>query len=305
MANIVPFEKIQVPAHLQNRNATANAVFAAALSMGASFPTIGMKGTRFAVKIDGEETVLPTIELSAILLGAKASLDKNWYAEAYDPNSTEIKAPDCFSRDGVKPESSCTSPQSASCAACPQNQYGSGTDQNGNPTKGKACSDTKQLAVCCPVNPDVSIFGIKIPPASLKAFAFYVKETSRRGVDLTTAVTVIGFDPAYSYPVYTFQFGGFLSEKQLVAIDALKGSLEVEAIVGVTAGSEKPVEKPVEAADPFAALGGEEAPVKKPKAAPKKVVDLKPVEEVTEEEVTENNTDNELADLAAQLGIDL
>ena len=298
MANIIALDQIQVPAFLANRS-VSNDVFASGLPQGGGHPSIRLKGTRFAVVSDGSETVLPSTEISVILISAKSNLDKAFYATAYDPNNTEIKAPDCFSKDGVKPDPSATLKQCDSCAGCPQNQFGSGRNQAGQPTAGKACSDTKMLAIFA----NNGIYGFKIPPASLKGFGHYVKETSRRGVDLSTGITVIGFDPNMSYPVLTFNFGGFLAEEQVTKIAAMKGSPEVADIVGgavsvVTQQIQTPViEAPKQAAaDPFASV--EAAPVAKPEKVKPIKAAQKPVEVAPPE-------DDDLAGLAAELGLDL
>lgn len=299
MANIVPFDAIQVPAFLQNR-AVANDVFAAGLPQGGGFPMIGINGTRFVVKADGASTPLNTLEIAVVLLSAKPNLDKTYYASKYNPNEAEAKSPDCFSKDGIKPDPSATLKQCESCAGCPMNQFGSGTDQNGNPGKGKACSDTKMLAIFA----NNGVYGFKVTPSSLKAFGHYVKETSRRGVDLSTAITVIGFDPNFSFPVLTFNFGGFLGEDQVNQIQELKGSAEVADIIGGTATQVAPAQlkqveapKPVATPDPFASV--EAAPVvEKPAPTKPKVVKAvtKPKEEVVEDD---------LSDLAAELGLSL
>jgi len=300
MANIVKYEDIQVPAHLQNRKPNTDS-FLAGISQGKQFPTIGCKGTRFLVKQDGTETVLPTMEIGVVLLGAKPNLDKSYYATAYDPNSTEFKAPDCSSDDGIKPRADSPLKQCESCAGCPQNQFGSGKDASGNPGKGKACSDRKQLAIYA----NNGIYGFSIPPASLKAFVHYVKETSRRGVDLSTAITVIGFDANFSYPVLTFNFGGFLGPEQVAKTEVFAASPEVaEIVAGTPSGpsaakqiEEKPA--PAPAPDPFASMGGET--VAPPAEKPKAVRAVKPKEKVVETVVEAE--DDELAALAAELGL--
>ena len=297
MSAIIPFDSITVPAFLQNRTAS-NDVFMAGLPQGGGFPTIGLKGTRFAVRADGAETVLPSVEIAVVLISAKSNLDKTYYASKYDPNASEAKSPDCFSKDGIKPDASATMKQCESCAGCPQNQFGSGTDNQGNPGKGKACADTKMLAVFC----NNGVYGFKITPSSLKAFGHYCKETSRRGIDLSTAITVIGFDPNFSFPVLTFNFGGFLGEDQVNKIAALKSSPEVADIIGGSPNLVAPrvasapvieAPKPV-AADPFASV--ETVPVvEKPKVV--RAIKEKPVEKVAVED--------DLSALAAELGISL
>jgi len=262
MATLVPLESINtLPAYLANR--AVNTAFAAGLPQGGGFPTIGLKGTRFVIKNEGTETPVPTLELSVILLSAKPNLDKSYYATKYDPNQTEVKSPDCFSKDGVRPDPSSTLKQAESCAGCPMNQFGSGTSADGSPSKGKACSDAKLIALFT----NNGIYGFKIPPASLKAFANYVKDTSRRGIDLSTCITIIGFDANFSFPVLTFNFGGFLAEAQVNKIDQIKGSDQVLEIVGggqpamvspavasAPLVENKPVVAPAPAPDPFATV---------------------------------------------------
>ena len=299
MSNIIALENVTLPAHLMNRSA-ANAVFAAGLPQSAAYPVIGLKGTRFVIRNEGAETAIPKLEISVILLSAKPNLDKTYYASKYDPQATEAKSPDCFSRDGQRPDPSSPLKQAEACAGCPMNQFGSGTGADGAPSKGKACADSKTLAIFA----NNGVYGFKIPPASLKAFTNYVKDTSRRNIDLSTCITVIGFDANFSFPVLTFNFGGFLAEAQVAKIDQLKGSDEVKEIVGsgqaaqvspaVASAPIPPVREVV--ANPF-----EEAVVEAPKKTSKPrtlkvaepaVVDVSPV--------AEPEADDELA---ALLGI--
>ncbi len=306
MANIVKFDDIQLPAHLINRKAN-NEVFLAGLFVGVSFPTLSCNGTRFVFKAEGVTTDLKTLEIAIVLIAAKPNLDKNYYASAYDPNQTETKAPDCSSTDGVKPKADSPLKQCENCAGCPQNQFGSGKDATGNPGKGKACTDRKQLAIFA----NNTACGFSLPPASLKAFSHYVKETSRRGVDLSTAITVVGFDPNFSYPVLTFGFGGFLGAEQITKIEALSASQAVADIIGggqlaLPAPEVKPEPVKIEAKpepaalDPFASVEvvAETVPLKvvKPRTAKEKVIEVKPVEV---------EDDSELAALALELGISL
>jgi hypothetical protein len=313
MANIVPFGTSKVPAHLANRQAS-NDIFLAALPTGASYPLLGCKGTRFRLKSDGEEVVLKENELAIILLGAKTNLERNYYAERYDPNQVEDKAPDCFSRDGIHPDPSVSLKMHESCAGCPMNVFGTSTDAKGNPGKGKACRETKVIAVFA----QGAIYGFKIPPTSLSAFKAYAAAATKHGVDLTTVVTVLGFDPNFDYPVFTFNMGGYLTEGQQIKCDEFKDSPEVHTIidtfpvVNITTPTQiqAPVQKvapPPPPADPFAKTGGvtEELPpprkprVTKPKASPVQAeAELMPPDEPV-------GASDDLATLANDLGLDL
>jgi hypothetical protein len=131
-------------------------------------------------------------------------------------------------------------PQSKTCAACPHNAFGSGRDQDGKPTDGKACSDNKQLAVFtqAPIKAGAenSVFGLRLPPASLKNFALYVKSLTSKRVPLAAALTIVGFDQNSSYPILTFRFGGLLNEQQYARITELSQGDEVVTIITPTPG---------------------------------------------------------------------
>lgn len=298
MANIVALENVTLPAHLMNRS-VANNVFAAGLPQGGGYPSIGLKGTRFVIRNEGAETAIPKLEISVVLLSARPNLDKTYYATKYDPNATEVKSPDCFSRDGQRPDPASPLKQAEACAGCPMNQFGSGTGADGTPSKGKACADTKTLAIFA----NNGVYGFKIPPASLKAFTNYVKETSRRNIDLSTCITVIGFDANFSFPVLTFNFGGFLAEAQIAKIDQLKGSEEVKEIVG---GGQAAQVSPAVASAPVKAVVEnpfEEPVVEAPKKAPKPRI-VKQAEPVVVDVPVAAEAEPEADDeLAALLGI--
>lgn len=306
-----------VPSYLMKPEfmAASNSDLMAGLPQG-GFPLVGLKGTRFVIKNEGTETVLPSNEITVVMLAAKPNLDKAYYAGKFDPNSTEAKSPDCYSVDGIRPDNSATMKQSAACAGCPMNEFGSGVDASGNPGKGKACKDTKMIALFT----NNGVYGFKVPPASLKALGAYIKTLTSRGVAATSCFTLIGFDPNFSYPVLTFNFGGFLTEAQAGIIGQKMHSPEVGAIISTFSAPQvspavaaapivippPPAPEPVviavpadpfatmapAASDPFAAVQAAPAPVEKKVRAVKAV----PAPAPAAGEPTD-------ADLAAALGI--
>jgi len=215
-------------------------------------PRIKLSGKQFMlVDAGGDEIAYPpaklvpgpdgNLYLPVIVLKAKRALSKAWYLEAYNPNAAEFKAPDCASTDGERPDAGVFAPQSDVCATCPQNAFGSGRDQNGNPTKGKACTDNKILAVYVP---GYGIYMLKMPPASLKGFGSFVKKLSASNIPLTTVKTFVGFEVSETYPVLTFQFGGFIPEASLPKLAEMAESPEVKDIIGPVPGeSSAPAQK--------------------------------------------------------------
>ena len=289
----------QVPAHVIKSN---NSSFLAGLPQGDGFPQISLSGTRFVIKSDGVSTPIPTVEIDVIMLGGKETVDRAYYTGKFDHTATEAKSPDCYSETGVQPNGDSPLKQCESCAGCPLNQYGSGTDLNGNPSKGKACKETKRLAIFINgIN-----YGFKIPPTSLKYLRQYVLDFTRQtgGADLCEAITTIGFDPNFTYPVLSFKLKGWLNAEQSAKINQIKNSLEVAAIIGGTAALVAPAvaSAPVlmaptaQVSDPFAPAVEVVAVVKE---KPLKVVKAaaKPVEQVMPE------GDDELARIALDLGL--
>lgn len=229
-----------VPSYLKNPELARKANEEAASGISTGYPArVKLSGKQFTlVDGNGDETPFPPASLVAgpdgnvylpvIVLRAKKALSKSWYAMAYNPNSDTFQAPDCSSEDSERPDASVSAPQSDTCAACPHNAFCSGKDQNGAPTKGKACADTKILAVHVP---GFGVHMLRIPPASLKNFGLFVKQLSANGIPLGTVKTLIGFDLAETYPIMVFKFGGYLPENLIPKLAEMSESIEVCEIV--------------------------------------------------------------------------
>ncbi len=223
-----------IPAYVLNQNAAREMNAEATAGISGGFPpSIRIKNGKFRL-VDGagEETVLKASELQdgesldMVILRAKAGLNKVWYAKPYDPNA-EASAPDCFSLDGKAPDASVSDPQCGSCAGCAMNAWGSGRNQAGEPTKGKACSDNKILAVLY----KGGVYQFKIPPASLANWRVFVKNLSARDVPLGAVIVYVAFDEDVSYSILTFRVGGFIPEQAVPKLMTYVSSPEVEEII--------------------------------------------------------------------------
>jgi hypothetical protein len=158
---LMNIDAANVPAYIKDAAAAAAANEAAAAGISTGFPPrVKLSSTNFVlVDGNGEEVPYPpaklvpgpddNVYLPVVALKAKKELSKTWYAGSYNKGADGV-GPDCFSNDSERPDPSVPNPQSETCAMCPNNAWGSGTDQDGNATKGKACSDTKHLAVLVP-----------------------------------------------------------------------------------------------------------------------------------------------------------
>jgi hypothetical protein len=234
MSNLVPVN-IQVPAHLAARLGTPSVLSQSLMGGisggGESFPRISIKGGRFRIVEGGNETVLDTLALDVIIVGANPNLSKTWYAKAWTPDS-EPSSPDCFSLTGINPDPASTQPQNDLCASCPQNAWGSKVTPQGQQIK--ACSDQKRLAVVAADDPTGPVYLLSVTPAALKGLNAYQKELSLRGIAPEITKTRITFDTDASFPKLKFGFGGFNEADQQAAVDQLFGTAEVKEITGET-----------------------------------------------------------------------
>ncbi len=231
MSNIIP-TNISIPAHLKERLGSASGLgnaIGAGISTGESTPRISLKGGRFRIIDGGNETVLPTLTLDVIIVGANPNLSKIWYANQWTPEN-EPTSPDCYSLNGLTPNPDSTKPQHSHCASCPQNQWGSKITQQG--AKIKACADQKRLAVVDAENPDGTIYLLQVTPAALKGLNQYHKSLSSRGIPAEIVRTRIGFDTNASFPKLTFDFAAFNDAATQDAVDKLFGSPQVLEITG-------------------------------------------------------------------------
>ena len=291
---------------------TMNADALAGISTG--FPaSIRIKASKFRlVDGGGEETILKPADLAEgeylpiIVLAAKPGLNKVYYKSAYDPNQAEALAPDCFSNDGERPDPSVTHPMCSVCATCTKNAFGSDVNQSGQPTKGKACSDNKILAVLY----KGSVYQFKIPPASLKNWGVFVKNLSSRGIPVGHVIAYVGFDEKADYSVLVFRVGDFVPEAKIPKLMDFVHSPEVLDIISPTLGAPAPVAaKPVEpvrpvepvAAKPGAAVAsafGDDEEEEKPKPKPRAVKPApKKVEEDDDSDVVSDDEISKLLDL--------
>lgn len=247
MSNIIPFESGNLPAYLKgvdvsslNDDLTAHA--------GGGFPVISIKGKVFAVVRDGEREIIPNpkdpdspaTSIEMVLVKANKGTSKVFYAKGYQEGA-EAGKPDCYSNEGVRPDPSVEVPVSKTCAACPNNVWGSKIGDNGG--KGKACQDSVRLAIATPDQINEPYL-LRVPPASIRALGEYGTMLKKRGVSYNMVVTKIGFDMESPTPLLTFKAVGFLPED---AYKEAKETAETDIVQNITgAGTPLPVERDAE-----------------------------------------------------------
>ena len=256
---IVPF----APKAPSLRKTNAAIINAALIGATTGFPVLSIMGKNFHITRGGDRTLVtkpgeddPASSIEVVIVAANAGMSKVYYTNGYEDGSSE--KPSCYSHDGKVPANDATAPQCKTCAACPQNQWGSKVNENGK--KVKACSDSKRLAIS-PIGAINDPMLLRIPATTLPALSTYARELDGHGYAFTEVVTKISFDTSVPYPALKFKAVGVLPDDVVAEVTSLGASDLVGQITGMAPMVEES-ESAVEA--PAAAVA--DIP-KKPKAA--------------------------------------
>lgn len=231
-SHVIPFETASLPAFLQETFGITNDLIVS----GGGYPTVSIKGKVFTLKRGDEKTLItnaddePARSLEVVILKAGPAGDKLakvYYKSGYTEGSDA--KPLCYSNDGIAPSINAQEPQCKTCAACPQNVWGSHVSEDGK--KGKACSDSKRLAIA-PAGQINDPMLMRVPAASLKALTAFGQQLAKRGVPYQAVVAKIGFDYSVAHPALTFKPVGFVDEGTLGEIKEAMESDLVKRICG-------------------------------------------------------------------------
>lgn len=234
MSNIIQFTQAQVPAHLRT-TAAAKAVADLTQGVTASYPVISIKGKTWAIVKSKERTVIvdterePVRSIKVVIVKGNPQVSKVFYAGGYTEGSDD--KPTCYSNDGIAPAADVEEKQSAKCATCPHNAWGSAVSaETGVATKGKACADSRRLAVM-PADLKGDPMLLRVPPASLKNVADYGRALAEKNVPYNGVVTKMSFDPDAASPKLVLKFESFLTEEAYSKVQEIAEGDLVDAII--------------------------------------------------------------------------
>jgi hypothetical protein len=212
-----------------------------------SFGLIGYRGKVWSLRFRGRNVPMmrrdnpdePVSSIEIVFVAASRFKSKVYYAHGYEGGNEK---PTCFSSTGVAPDQNAQEKQTAACASCKWNVIGSGT--NG---RGKACSDSKRMAIV-PANDIENIdFGgpmlLRIPAGSLNDFAIYADQLAKSGYPLYAVATRVSFVPTESYPKFKFSGIRVLTDEEIDKIEALRDNLQVKRILAESSDHAAPEEE--------------------------------------------------------------
>lgn len=162
--------------------------------------TISIQGGRF--KLGGRPIGDKGFSLEGRIM--RIAHVRSYYQQPFDPQKPV--PPDCSSVGGIRPSVESPAKQCDNCASCPQNKWGTGRDAKGQPSRGKACKESRRLVlqidgVELPCN-------LSIPPTALKTLEDFLKMCSTLipgGVPVWAVKAVFSFDESKTWPCPTIQ----------------------------------------------------------------------------------------------------
>jgi hypothetical protein len=187
----------QIPAYLQNYEARDVGADLSRNLGSAMPPHVSIESNRFTlIDASNNEIPVPTFDpqigvyLDAAIIDVNQAMSRMYYARPYDP-SQAASPPDCWSDNGVAPSIGASSPQSPTCAACPQAVWGSKINPNGK--KVPACSQKQKVALLIPgFN---TLFLLAVPPNSHSYMREYVEKCRGSQINMANLITRISFVP--------------------------------------------------------------------------------------------------------------
>lgn len=207
------------------------------------FAVVSYRGKVWRIKHGGTERDLtnedgsPRFYLDVVILKASPILSKIFYEKGYEEGSTA--APDCFSVNGVTPDPASPKKQAQVCAACPHNAFGTRRLANGEMGKGKACQDSKRLAVVPAGDIDNEALDgpmlLRVPAGSFKDLKTYADAMNSQGFPYYGVATRISFDMKQAFPQLVFRPLHALNDEEAARVLSLRDGPDVARVLNEAA----------------------------------------------------------------------
>jgi len=287
MSNDLAMLDVGLPAHLKAME--LDDTTKALMGGGGSSKRISIEGGVWRLLVNGKEIAQKEERnLNVVVVAAAPKVSRTFYAGVYKKG--EALPPDCWSANGDAPDAAVKTPQSKSCATCPQNISGSGSGTS------KACRFSQRLAVVLDNDIKGDVFQLTLPSTSIFGegesgkwpLQMYAKMIGGKGVPITAVVTEMRFDTASSTPKVTFKPVRFLETNEIsIAIEQGKSDAAQKAITMTVSQADgvpklaapvqqaAPAEAAPQAAEPVAT--SEPTKVSKKKEEPAGKKDLKDI----------------------------
>lgn len=185
-----------------------------------------LRPARIKINKDGCNFIDPSGQTLEELRGTIVYKQKT---RGYWVKGAEDNVPECSSMDGVTGVT--RDGMERSCANCPMNAWGSGEDEAGNATAGKACKEMRRVFFVLP-GYQLPAF-VSFPPTSLKSFDEYISARLTKGLPDIAVETVATLTPEkagkFSYAVGRFKLGDPVPPKEMMRLAKMRGAMQQAA----------------------------------------------------------------------------
>lgn len=271
MNNVIPVNFGALPAEYAGK-ARFDDELSAGISSG--FAVMSYRNSRWHTKFRGEEKLLvnesgdPRLSIEVVLVKASTVISKHFYKDGFKEGSSE--APDCSSANGVTPDLNVKAKQCNTCAACPNNAWGSRITPAGK--GGKLCSDYKTAVIVPLGDLENELLGgpmlLRIPAASLREAQAYGQRMTSVGYPTHMIGTRITFDTSVNYPRFTFKEIRVLTAQEIKRIEEYRDDPRVARMLSEGEGAADEGARPQPNFDPPAPAPVQKAAAPAPTPAP-------------------------------------
>jgi hypothetical protein len=183
--------------------------------------------------------------LDVVVVNAAEKISRTFYAGAWDPENPA--PPDCWSADGDRPDASAASPQSPTCATCPQNIKGSGQGES------RACRFNQRLAVVLANDLNGDVLQLQLPATSIFGKAegdnhplqSYARLLAAQSISPEMVVTRMKFDTQKESPKLFFKPLRWLTDDEHATAVEKGQSEDAKRAVTMTVAQTDKLDKPV------------------------------------------------------------
>ncbi len=217
-------------------------------------------GLAFEVQGEDEGDADPMKEIDAVIVFTHR-LSAYWPGSFGAASNPEDKIPACSSMDGKTGLFPSTG-EVINCETCQWNQYGTGVDEKGNPSRGKACKNMRRIYMM--MDGDPNFYLLTIPPTSIKDVNKQLTKILGSGTPYTGMIVTFGLEKTknnngVTYSKVTIKKKGILPPAVAAKVQQLRSQIKAQyqsmaiTLDDYTAAPERG--KPVDAAPDDAEVG--------------------------------------------------
>jgi len=241
-------------------------------------------GLAFEVQGEDEGDADPMKEIDAVIVFTHR-LSAYWPGSFGSASNPEDKIPTCRSMDGKTGivQSGDRTGEVINCEGCQWNQYGTGVDEKGNPSRGKACKNMRRIYMM--MDGDPNFYLLTVPPTSIKDVNKQLAKILASGTPYTGMIVTFGLEKTknnngVAYSKVTVKKKGILPPAIAAQVQQLRGQIKAQyqsmaiTLDDYTAAPAQQTGKPVDVTPDDAAVaamngeGFEEAPLHDDSEAP-------------------------------------